>query len=88
MLPEPSDIAVELAKAQSEIRRLRCAVQSCLDIIDLYSESSFSVGVINKILTAVLKPFGDRPKPCEHTYETLPDGSKICFECDHRVPPP
>jgi DNA-binding XRE family transcriptional regulator len=24
-------------------------------------------------------------RDCKHQYETLPDGSKVCFECDHRT---
>jgi hypothetical protein len=25
---------------------------------------------------------------CNHCFETLDDGSKLCFECDYRIPPP
>lgn len=31
---------------------------------------------------------GDAVTDCNHIYEELPDGSKLCFECDHKIPAP
>jgi hypothetical protein len=37
---------------------------------------------------SIMAALDDTEAPCDHDYQTLEDGTRLCFKCDNRISPP